>query len=136
MNSNEMIDVDLPSLRSFQLGACALCGCFEEGCSLTMRSKYKRFEITEYRSSKSIFFSQLSRRQFLFSSCSDIGKYFWILNIDSLFRYSKSSVCRISCFILSCTIEIHLEYCLLDFISFIDVARIFSSKIKSKPFLL
>ena len=76
MNLIEMIDVDLPSLRSFQLGACALCGCFKEGCSLTMRSKYKRFEITEYRSSKSILFSQLSRRQFLLSSCSDIGKYF------------------------------------------------------------
>ena len=39
MNSNEMIDIDLPSLQSIQLGECAICGRDEdESCSLTMRS--------------------------------------------------------------------------------------------------
>ena len=38
MNSNEMIDVDLPSLQSIQLGYAALCGNDNESCSLTMRS--------------------------------------------------------------------------------------------------
>ena len=39
MNSNEMIDVDLPSLQSIQLGWGALQGRINnESCSLTMRS--------------------------------------------------------------------------------------------------
>ena len=38
MNSNEMIDVDLPSLQSIQLGGYALEGRDDYSCSLTMRS--------------------------------------------------------------------------------------------------
>ena len=38
MNSNEMIDVDLPSLQSIQLGAGALQGRDDDSSSLTMRS--------------------------------------------------------------------------------------------------
>ena len=36
---NEVIDVDLPSLRSITLGRDALSGIESESCSLTMRSK-------------------------------------------------------------------------------------------------
>ena len=39
MNSNEMIDVDLPSLQTIQLGFCALRGKWgDDSCSLTLRS--------------------------------------------------------------------------------------------------
>ena len=38
MNSNEMINVDLPSLQSIQLGWYALCGKASDSCSLRMRS--------------------------------------------------------------------------------------------------
>ena len=39
MNSNEMIDVDLPSLQSIQLGGYALVGRDDDdSCSLIMRS--------------------------------------------------------------------------------------------------
>ena len=38
MNSNEMIDVDLPSLQSIQLGFQALWGRDEDSTSLTLRS--------------------------------------------------------------------------------------------------
>ena len=38
MNSNEMIDVDLPSLQSIQLGEYALDGSGDDSCSLIMRS--------------------------------------------------------------------------------------------------
>ena len=39
MNSNEMIDVDLPSLQSIQLGDCALAGIDDDySSSLIMRS--------------------------------------------------------------------------------------------------
>ena len=38
MNSNEMIDVDLPSLQSIQLGEEALAGIDYYSCSLTLRS--------------------------------------------------------------------------------------------------
>ena len=38
MNSNEMIDVDLPSLQSIQLGYWTLAGRWDDSCSLTMRS--------------------------------------------------------------------------------------------------
>ena len=39
MNSNEMIDVDLPSLQSIQLGQDALAGSkWDDSCSLIMRS--------------------------------------------------------------------------------------------------
>ena len=55
MNSNEMIDVDLPSLQSIQLGEYALAGREnDESSSLTMRSTN---ELIDYdllcRSSKS-----------------------------------------------------------------------------------
>ena len=39
MNLNEMIDIDLPSLQSIQLGKNALCGRKNDPlCSLLMRS--------------------------------------------------------------------------------------------------
>ena len=38
MNLNEMIDVDLPSLQSIQLGKYALQGRDYDSCSLTLRS--------------------------------------------------------------------------------------------------
>ena len=38
MNSNEMIDVDLPSLQSIQLGESALQGRGDNSSSLTLRS--------------------------------------------------------------------------------------------------
>ena len=39
MNSNEMIDVDLPSLQSIQLGEWTLSGRKDDSsCSLTLRS--------------------------------------------------------------------------------------------------
>ena len=38
MNSNELIDIDLPSLQSIQLGYEALYGSYDQTCSLTMRS--------------------------------------------------------------------------------------------------
>ena len=39
MNENEMIDIDLPSLQSIQLGGGALDGRRnDDSCSLTMRS--------------------------------------------------------------------------------------------------
>ena len=38
MNSNEMIDIDLPSLQSIQLGKYVLEGYDTKSCSLTLRS--------------------------------------------------------------------------------------------------
>ena len=38
MNSNEMIDVDLPSLQSIQLGEWTLAGSYDDSSSLTLRS--------------------------------------------------------------------------------------------------
>ena len=38
MNLNEMIDVDLPSLQSIQLGKWALAGIDDDSSSLIMRS--------------------------------------------------------------------------------------------------
>ena len=38
MNSNEMIDVDLPSLQKIELSYCAFQGDDDSSCSLTMRS--------------------------------------------------------------------------------------------------
>ena len=38
MNLNEMIDIDLPSLQSIQLGYRALTERDDESCSLIMRS--------------------------------------------------------------------------------------------------
>ena len=55
MNWNEMIDVDLPSLHSIQLGSYALCGTRDDSsCSLTLRSN-KNMEEKDLlcRSSKS-----------------------------------------------------------------------------------
>ena len=76
MNLNEMIDVDLPSLQSIQLGYGALEGSVSDSSSLIMRSNN---ELIGYdllcRSSKSniIHFCTM---EFPLSSCSDIGKYF------------------------------------------------------------
>ena len=39
MNLNEMIVIDLPSLRSITLGGAALEGKRKKSCSLRMRSK-------------------------------------------------------------------------------------------------
>ena len=41
MNSNEMIEIDLPSLQSIKLGKFALYGKDEESSSLLMRSMYE-----------------------------------------------------------------------------------------------
>ena len=38
MNSNEMIEIDLPSLQSITLGQGALYGRDDSSCSLIMRS--------------------------------------------------------------------------------------------------
>ena len=38
MNLNEMIEIDLPSLQSIQLGKWALNGIYNDSCSLIMRS--------------------------------------------------------------------------------------------------
>ena len=47
MNSNEMSEIDLPSLQSIQLGRSALCGNrFDVSCSLIMRSKKKHLAFT------------------------------------------------------------------------------------------
>ena len=43
MNSNEMIDVDLPSLQSIQLGEDALWGR-DDSSSLTLRSNNELYE--------------------------------------------------------------------------------------------
>ena len=38
MSLNEMIDIDLPSLQYIKLGWYALCGRYDNSCSLIMRS--------------------------------------------------------------------------------------------------
>ena len=43
MNSNNMIDLDLPSLQSIQLGYEALQGRKDNTCSLIMRSNKESF---------------------------------------------------------------------------------------------
>ena len=55
MNSNEMIDVDLPSLQSIQLDAAALRGkSWDDSSSLTLRSNYEMIGYDLFcRSSKS-----------------------------------------------------------------------------------
>ena len=54
MNSNEMIDVDLPSLQSIQLGWGALGGRGEYSSSLIMRSNNEMIGYDLFcRSSKS-----------------------------------------------------------------------------------
>ena len=40
-----------------------------------------------------------------------------------VFRYSKSSKCQSTLFIPDISIEINFEYCLIDFISFIDISN-------------
>ena len=52
---------------------------------------------------------------------------YWILIWS---RYSESSKCRSTCFILVCSIEINIEYCLIDLISFIDVSSILADLVK------
>ena len=42
MSLNEMIDIDLPSLQSIQLGNWALAGRNDESCILIMRSMNER----------------------------------------------------------------------------------------------
>ena len=84
MNSNEMIDVDLPSLQSITLGFEALVGSDVDSCSLIMRSNNELIGYDLFcRSSKSNI-NNFQRLEFRISSCSDIGKYFCILNIDSI----------------------------------------------------
>ena len=71
-----MIDVDLPSLQSIQLGWRALEGRNNESSSLTLRSNNEW--IVNYmlcRSSKSKI-NNFCLLEFLLSLCSDIGKYF------------------------------------------------------------
>ena len=52
MNSNEMIEIDLPSLQSITLGKWALAGRLDnDSCSLTMRSNNEMIEMIECRSS-------------------------------------------------------------------------------------
>ena len=55
MNSNELIDVDLPSLQSIQLGEHTLEGnWFNDSCSLTLRSNNEMIGYDLFcRSSKS-----------------------------------------------------------------------------------
>ena len=54
MNLNEMIEIDLPSLQSIQLGKWALAGRNDDSCSLRMRSNNEmiRNDLL-YRSSQS-----------------------------------------------------------------------------------
>ena len=40
-----MIDLDLPSLQTIQLGEYALCGSSDESCSLLMRSIHEMISI-------------------------------------------------------------------------------------------
>ena len=76
MNLNEMIDVDLPSLQSIQLGRWALAGRDNESSSLTLRSMNELIGYDLFcRSSKSNI-NNFCRIQILLSSCSDIRKYF------------------------------------------------------------
>ena len=83
MNLNEMIDVDLPSLQSIQLGYNALCGKRDDdSSSLTLRSNIELIlNDLLCRSSKSNInqFSGILLLQFF---NSNNGKYFLILNID------------------------------------------------------
>ena len=75
MNLNEMIDVDLPSLQSITLGKWALAGRRnDDSSSLIMRSNNELIGYDLFcRSSKSNI-NNFQRLEFLFSSCSDIGK--------------------------------------------------------------
>ena len=76
MSLNEMIDVDLPSLQSIQLGDSALEGRWDDSSSLIMRSNNELIgNDLLCRSSKSNI-NNFIRLEFLLSSCSDIGKYF------------------------------------------------------------
>ena len=45
-------------------------------------------------------------------------------------RYSESSKCRSTLFILVCSMEINIEYCLIDLISFIDVSSILADLVQ------
>ena len=47
-------------------------------------------------------------------------------------RYSESSKCRSTWFILVCSKEINIEYCLIDLNSFIDVSSILPDLVKIK----
>ena len=77
MNSNEMIDIDLPSLQSITLGYDALEGRdYDDSCSLTLRSNNELIGYDLFcRSSKSNI-NNFQWVEFPISSCSDIGKYF------------------------------------------------------------
>ena len=76
MNSNEMIDVDLPSLQSIQLGKSALFGGCGDSSSLILRSNNELIGYDLFcRSSKSNI-NNFCKLEFPISSCSDIGKYF------------------------------------------------------------
>ena len=77
MKSNEIIDLDLPSLQSIRLGFEALVGrADDDSSSLTLRSNNELIgNDLLCRSSKSNI-NNFIRLEFLLSSCSDIGKYF------------------------------------------------------------
>ena len=77
MNSNEMIDVDLPSLQSIRLGDRALQGRWDDdSCSLTLRSNIELILNDLFcRSSKSNI-NQFSGILLLQSFNSNNGKYF------------------------------------------------------------
>ena len=47
-------------------------------------------------------------------------------------RYSESSKCHSTSFIHVCSKEINIEYCLINFISFIDVSSILADLVKIK----
>ena len=54
---------------------------------------------------------------------------YWILIWS---RYSESSKCQTTLFTLESSIEINIEYCLIDLISFIDVPSILAWRVKIK----
>ena len=123
MNSNEMIDVDLPSLRSIQLGQDALKGRIDDSTSLIMRSimiwmkKICFVDLPNLTSITSKWASFYEPRVVTLESISE----YWILIV---FRYSKSSKCQATYFIRVCSIEINFEYSLIDLIWFLDVSSI------------
>ena len=111
MNSNEMIDIDLPSLQSIQLGECALAGRWDdESSSLTLRSIMNWLvmicfvDLPNLTSISSVEWSFSNPRVVTLASISE----YWILIV---FRYSKSSKCRATWFIRESSIEINFEYC-------------------------
>ena len=86
MNSNEMIDIDLPSLLSIRLGYSALCGRSDDSsCLLIMRSNTIKLILNDLlcRSSKSKI-HQFRRMQLLLSFYCEIEEFFSIMNDNKL----------------------------------------------------